>query len=396
MEYMEKVKTEEIPSLIQELEEAKRRLIYVINLSTLTEEHIQMNNITFTWPQRILDVMEKHNQLLGVAREKSEASLRERRTKFLSELDEFAQQVDELKDVGDLDEMPFYVKKVTALYKQLQGAGDTIATFNKEEALFGWNITVYPQRKQVLSALEPYQALYTTAVNFQKSYKKWMDGNLLELDAEQIESEVDSLKREIYRLLGGLVQAAAPQNIAKQVKEKIDEFMLNLPIINVICNHGMRDRHWTKMSAICEFDIKPDSTTSLRKMLKLNLEQWLQPFQEVSDSASKEYTLEKNMNKMFNEWETIEFNCLPYRETGTYILAAVDEAQQLLDDQIVKTQSMRGSPFIKPFEQEIKEWERKLLRTQETIDEWLKVQATWLYLEPIFGSEDIMNQMPEE
>ena len=149
------------------------------------------------------------------------------------------------------------------------------------------------------------------------------------------------------------------------------------------------------MSDICGFDITPDPFTTLRKMQKLSLDQFMEQFEAISGGATKEFSLEKALFKMQEEWEPIIFNLVEYRD-GIYILAGTDEIQTMLDDQIVKTQTMRGSPFIKPIETEIKDWEERLIRIQDTLDEWLKVQSQWLYLEPIFSSEDIMAQMPEE
>lgn len=60
------------------------------------------------------------------------------------------------------------------------------------------------------------------------------------------------------------------------------------------------------------------------------------------------------MQTMVHIWDGVSFHHQPYRETGVSILTALDEIQTMLDDQIVKTQTMRGSPFIKPFENEIK------------------------------------------
>ena len=60
-----------------------------------------------------------------------------------------------------------------------------------------------------------------------------------------------------------------------------------VPVISIMCNPGIRERHWAKMSEIAGFDLTPDTGTTLRKVLKLNLDPYMEQFEQISGAASK-------------------------------------------------------------------------------------------------------------
>ena len=271
-----------------------------------------------------------------------------------------------------------------------------IDEINEEEAAYVWDMSQYPLRKQCADKLQPYKKLFDAGQEFMDKHDLWMHTQVGTYEPESIDDTIGNLYRAVVKLEKQFSDSINTQRLATGIKNSIDEFKNHMPLINTLGNPGMKDRHWEQVSEIIGFPIKKSADMTLEKVIDYGLAEYVSKFESISESATKENNLEKGMAKMINEWGDMNFIVNAYRDTGTYILSSIDDIQVLLDDHIIKTQTMKGSPYIKPFEKEIVAWEKKLMLLQEILDDWLKVQATWMYLEPIFGSPDIQSQMPEE
>ncbi|XP_058027873.1 dynein axonemal heavy chain 12 [Ahaetulla prasina] len=421
--FIDKAKTIGIQRLYERIKECQRRMNYLLDVYLFEPEDLTLNATVLLWPQNINPIFDENDDIIEMSKRKGESELLAKREKLIMEVEKQIRRMQEFTEYCDLDRMQQYVTDMRTLQKRIQDADEAVTFINKEEKLLNWELTEYPELETLKVNIEPYQKLFVFILKWQRTEKRWMDGAFLDLNGEKMEGEVDEFFREIYKTLRFFQQQLKKAEIERKkslrravVEERVEEekkdnptismcnsvmqqikdFKENIPLVTILCNPGIKARHWNQMSEIVGYDLTPDSGSTLRKVLKQNLTPYLEQFEVISMGASKEFSLEKAMHNMMETWDSIFFQTGLYRETGVSILSAVDEIQTILDDQIVKTQTMRGSPFIKPFEKQMKEWEERLIRIQETIDEWLKVQAQWLYLEPIFSSEDIMQQMPEE
>lgn len=66
---------------------------------------------------------------------------------------------------------------------------------------------------------------------------------------------------------------------------------------------------------------------SVEDLLHKGIASQLKALQTISVNASKEYGLEKALDKMRADWEGLEFRIMEYKDTGTYIVGGTDDIQ---------------------------------------------------------------------
>ena len=64
------------------------------------------------------------------------------------------------------------------------------------------------------------------------------------MNAEEISEEVQAMWRVMHKLQKSFADAIMPRKVADFCKHKIDRFKNHLPLLLVICNPGLRPRHW--------------------------------------------------------------------------------------------------------------------------------------------------------
>ncbi|KAG6971322.1 hypothetical protein JG687_00002126 [Phytophthora cactorum] len=368
----------------------------------MSREEIQLFFNTFRWPENIKGFQRKSMELQTKRQHELELIVEGRQEQLTTQFSSLQRRIEKMRDYANLADSESILKRIEAARKSLEDAEAEAESIKEQETMLGMSVTNNQTAlTDLYDMLGPIEKLWTTISQTMEKVTFSREAPLATVNAEEIERDCDQFRRTIVKIIKECEKNtdvyAVAITMAQEVKKTLDDMLDNIiPLMVLLCTPGIRERHWEEIERITGIEVQVHEGSNINQMIELGLHRHTSAIEETCVSASKEYSLEKALDKMETEWVGVNFATKEYRSTGTSILCSTDEIQQIIDDQIVKTQSMRGSRYNKPYFERISKWEKMLICIQDIMDNWIKVQATWLYLEPIFSSDDIMRQMPTE
>jgi dynein heavy chain len=268
-------------------------------------------------------------------------------------------------------------------------------TYSDGEKLFGLTVNEYPDLLQIKRELNLLQKLYQLYNQVMDSVDGYYDILWQEVDTEKINNELLDFQNKCRKLPKALKEWQA----FNELKKRIDDFNEACPLLEMMSNPAMKERHWKRLEELTnhKFDVESESFY-LRNVMEAPLLENKEDIEDICISAVKEKDIETKLKQVIADWSTRNMTFNNFKTRGELLLRGEDtsESISLMEDSLMVLGSLMSNRYNAPFKKEIQLWVQKLSNSTDIIERWMVVQNLWVYLEAVFVGGDIAKQLPKE
>ncbi|KAB0798200.1 hypothetical protein PPYR_09193 [Photinus pyralis] len=267
--------------------------------------------------------------------------------------------------------------------------------YSSGESLFGLEVHDYPalqKRKREFVLLNKLYGLYLQVNSTIDGYYEllWTD-----VDTELIINELAEFQNKCKKLPKALKDWPAFLDL----KQKIDDFSETCPLLELMANKAMKERHWNRIAKVTSYDFPLDSPTfTLHNVMEAPLLKFKDDVEDICISAVKERDIEAKLKQVIADWAVVDLFFANFKTKGELLLKGteVSDTISMLEDSLMVLNSLLTNRYNAPFKKDLQTWANKLVTTSEVLEKWMQVQSLWVYLEAVFVGGDISKQLPAE
>lgn len=253
----------------------------------------------------------------------------------------------------------------------LRESKEKIVQFNKKreenvsaEKLFNLEISKYPELIAMEELNKKYDKIYNVYNDYHKRVEEFSAMSWAKMDASQLISAAEHFFKVVARL-GGTLEKAESLPPYNKLKETIFGFKESLPLIEMLKNPAIQDRHWKRIMEETGKDLGDINlkTLTLSKVFQLELQNFEDKVTEICLEAKEEAKNEDNLQKIDQAWKITSFTVGIYVKNGIergHYIGSVEEISQILEDNILILQSLAASKYVRSIKARVTQWEKDL------------------------------------
>jgi dynein heavy chain len=186
--------------------------------------------------------------------------------------------------------------------------------------------------------------------------------------------------------------------VAHIFKEKVDGMKQSLPVVGYLRDPALKERHWEEIyETIGQTLNLEDDTFTLKSLIDMNVAEQNEQLGEIALKAQQEQDLEDTFRKVENEWKRAAFDVSAYKDSKDYfIIGSTEDINTLLEESLVTLTNLLAARFVDQIRAEVEKFYKKLTYLENLLNEWMETQRSWMYLENIFNSPDIVKSLASE
>lgn len=276
---------------------------------------------------------------------------------------------------------------------------DLIEKLTRRQKQVGQLATPFTSLHTITKELEPLKQIWEMANQYALKRSQWWNGKLTSINSQNLQDSVNQWHKSLSNLktFSPLMNHEEPKKMLIFIHNEIEKLKSFLPLFVRLRAKGLEKRHFAEMSAIVGRNIDPSVLTMSEIQLQ-NLQKGstMDAIKLVSGIAFKENSIKLSIDAIEREIKEITFESTPYKDSGTMIVKNFEVVLQSMEECTIKLQALKGNDFSKFQQERIYKNEKEIRYLQKNFENWVKVQKTWVYLEPIYTQDDVVANLRDE
>ncbi|KAI1717124.1 microtubule-binding stalk of dynein motor domain-containing protein [Ditylenchus destructor] len=233
--------------------------------------------------------------------------VRERQSLIRSAADEAINRLKIINTFTNPMDTEEYLREMIVLKPLALSLLENVTILNEQEQAVRFSLTKLPQIESLAKYVDKLWSLFEWTKKYQNYQSEFYNRSRIDARVSECQAFLNNFVDVLTQLSSQLEGQKAARHFIVQVRNDVEKFRMELPVLEIMSSSRLRDRHWEKISEVVGIDLSQYVNATIAQFCELDLKQHISKLKPIAFSAEREGEISDQANFIADYWNDASF-----------------------------------------------------------------------------------------